>query len=150
MRVIERIKKKFEYPKNMKEQIIQYEEKMLRTYSEIISHKYNEFFEKKGCTVELNLAWGNDALKPTWSKKRTKFKYGYWGAVSCEIKKNGKTVEILCNEEDVGWILLDSSWRITRINFPFQKVPYYLIEDFEELYEDMEEFQELLEEYSVD
>lgn len=145
MSIIRRIRKKFEYPKSMKEKIIQHEDEMLKYYSEIITEKYGEFFQRNGCSVAVKLIWGND-LKRTSSERRIKFILGYSCDVYCEIQKKGKTVEVFLEEEDIGWYPLVKSWVITRIDFPFNKPPYLLIKDIEEVYEDMDELQELLSE----
>ncbi|MEI3219781.1 MAG: hypothetical protein V8S08_09435 [Lachnoclostridium sp.] len=143
MSVIRRIRKKFEYPKNMKEKILQHEDEMLKYYSEIITEKYGEFFQRNGCSVVVKLNWGND-LKRAYSERRMKFELGYSCDVCCKIQKKGKTVEVFIEEEDIGWYPLVKSWKITIINLPFNNPPYLLIKDFEEFYEDMDELQELL------
>lgn len=143
MNVIRRIRKKFQYPKNMKEKIIQHEEEMLKYYSEIITEKYGEFFQRNDCSVELKLIWGN-AFKRASSERRMKLGVGYLCEVSCEIQKKGKTVEVFLEEEDIGYYPLVKAWVITRIDFPFNKPQYLLIKDLEEFYEDIDELQELL------
>lgn len=143
MSVIKRIRKKFEYPKNMREKILQHEDEMLKYYSKIITEKYGEFFQRNGCSVVVKLIWGND-LKRTFSERRMKFALGYSCDVCCEIQKKGEIVEVFLEEEDIGWYPLAKSWIITRIDFPFNKPPYLLIKENEELYEDMDELQELL------
>lgn len=143
MGILKKVKEKFKYPQTMEEEIIQHEEKIFKYYSEVISKKYGELFQRNDCNIYMKLIWVND-LKRTLSEQRIKMELGYSCYVDCEIQKDGKTVEIFLEEEDLGWYLLARTWMITRIDFTFNNPPYCLIDDTEEIYEDMDEFQELL------
>ena len=66
MSILKKVKEKLKYPQTMEEEIIQHEEKILKYYSEIISEKYGEFFQRNDCIIYMKLILGND-FKRTFS-----------------------------------------------------------------------------------
>lgn len=143
MKILELVKNLFRYPVDMEEKIIQHEEKMLKVYTQIIDESYRGFFEKFGFTVDIFLHWDN-MLQKTSSKNRIAFCPAYSCSVHCEIKKNGDVVEVPIYDGEVNYYPLWADWGVSGIGFPFNKSPYELIDDVDDIYEDMNELKELL------
>lgn len=118
---------------------------MLRRYSKIITDKYGAFLQKNSYQLAIKLVWGMD-MKKGISESRIKMKAGYFCAIDCSIEKDGETVTIYFEGEEVDSCLLNRECIITSIGPAFLKHPYFLIDDMEEFFEDMEDFLELISE----
>lgn len=138
------IKKVFKYPPDMEHKIQKHEEHMLKVYSGIINEKYKNYFEKFGLDVKTMLLWECVSQKKS-SKNRIKFGLGYSCSVICEIKRDGEIVHIPSTDGEVDYYPLFARWEISRIDFHFNRPPYLLFNDVDEIYEDMNELQALLE-----
>lgn len=132
---------KFQYPLEMRKIIIAHEERVLSLYRNIIIEKYQFFFEKHGCSLEIGCEW---QYKSICSKNRLPFKSGYSCCIYCEIQKNGDMVTVYLQDEDIDNHPLFATWEISRIAHPFNNPPYALWSDVNEIYEDMDELQELM------
>lgn len=135
---------KFQYPLEMGTIIINHEERVLSLYQNIIIEKYQFFFEKYGCSLEIGYEW-QYMHQNICSKSRLPFKAGYSCCIYCEIRKKEDMVTVYLQDENIDNHPLFAIWEISRIDFPFNSPPYLLFNDVDEVYEAMSELQALVE-----
>ncbi len=145
MKILKKIRTRFQYPLDMEDKIIQHEEKMLKILLEIINEKYQPFFHKHGCTLKIALQWGY-MCKNLGSDSRLQVRWDYSCSICCEVHKNGRLLEVDLHDGEVDYYPMWAIWEISIINFCFCRPPYLLIKDIDCIYEDMDELVEMLNE----
>ncbi len=144
---------RFVYDKNRKKLIINHENTMFKTYTEIIG-KYSVLFRQYDCNLKISISWSDFKIKS--SDSRLPFHTGYSCYISCEVKKDGKTVRVRDTEGEVDYYSVEAAWQISSIERgsllkgkSFFKPVVELYTDIDEVEEDMRELLQLLNDFPM-
>lgn len=99
------------------EKIVDFENNMLKEYSQIIS-QYSDVFAEYGYSLDVGCVWINNRKKIK-SSSRIIFQNGYSCYIYCDVLKNG---EILCynaNDGEADYYEVSTSWNISYISKSF-------------------------------
>ncbi len=128
---------KFVYDVSKKPLIINHENRMLETYSKIIS-SYSSLLKQYNCSFEVGLFWIDFSTKKS-SYCRLPFHNGYECYVFCEGQRDGKEVRIESNDGEVEYYSLSATWIVSSIERNFLKTKVSLYSDTDDIEEDMRE-----------
>ena len=127
---------------NVDQQIINYENKMLKMYSKLIEN-YSQAFKQYDCLVKVGFWWKN-WLNNRASYNRLPFENGYSCYVSCEIQRNGNEVHIESCDGEAEYYSLSATWPVSSIGKRWFKTNVCFYSDIDEVKKSMEWFLELL------
>lgn len=144
---------RFVYDKNRKKLIINHENTMFKTYTEIIG-KYSVLFRQYDCNLKISISGSDFKIKS--SDSRLPFHTGYSCYISCEVKKDGKTVRVRDTEGEVDYYSVEAAWQISSIERgsllkgkSFFKPVVELYTDIDEVEEDMRGLLQLLDKFPM-
>ncbi len=144
---------RFIYDKNRKKLIINHENTMFKTYTEIIG-KYSALFKQYECDLKISISWSDFKVKS--SDCRLPFHTGYSCYISCEVQKEGKTVRVKDTEGEVEYYSVEVVWQISSIERGsllkekrFFKPVVELYTDIDEVEEDMRGLLQLLDKFPM-
>lgn len=133
---------KFVYDKSKAQQVINHEDRMLETYSKIISG-YSSLFEQFDCSLEVRLFW-IDFSTGNHSTDRLPFHIGYECYVCCEVQRDGKEIQINSIDGEADYYSLSATWMVSSIERFFLKARVSLYPDIDDIEDDMKELFRLL------
>lgn len=133
---------KFAYDKSKAHCIINHENIMLETYSNIIS-KYSPLFEQYDCSLEVGLFWIDSSTEKR-SNRRLPFHIGYACYVYCEVQRNGKVVQVKSIDGEADYYSLSAAWMVSSIERDFLKAKVSLYSGTDDPENDMKELLQLL------
>lgn len=133
---------KFAYDKSKAQCIINHENIMLKTYSKI-SSSYSPLFKQYDCSLKVNLFW-IDFSTEKHSIRRLPFHIGYTCYVCCEVRREGKEIQIKSVDGEADYYSLSATWMVSSIERAFFKTEVTLYSDTDDAENDMKELFRLL------
>ena len=128
---------KFAYDKKMEQHIINHEDTMLETYSQIISN-YSSMFKQYDCSLEVGLFW-IDFFAEKRSKYRLPFHVGYACYAYCEVQRGGKEVHVKSTDGEADYYSLSATWMLSSIERNFLKAKVSLYSNTDDIENDIKE-----------
>ena len=133
---------RFVYDESKTQRIINHEERMLKTYSEIVG-SYSSLFKQCDCSLEVGLLW-IDSSTGKRSDRRLPFRAGYACYVYCEVQRDGKEVRVKSMDGEADYYSLSATWMVSSIEKSFFRAKVTLYSDAEDAENDMKELLRLL------
>ena len=127
---------KFIYASDKDVLIIKHEERMLKSYEDII-YGYSSKFEMYDCSLKVGIGWTN-FLKKEHAASRLPFKNGYECYIYCRVEKDEKPVRYEDKTGEVDYLDLYTSWNISSISRFFFHVEVCLPTDTSDVIEEMD------------